>query len=153
MRPDRHGITWPARNFCHRTWERDRQGADAQQHPGARRSPAKARDNNVEQALRALKKKLQREGVFSEMKRAAFYEKLSEKAAREQSHATFRNRFPAASASASTSVADASSRPVRQPIAKAFVPPCRRGGLLANDSYAVVALASSHFAMLVAASP
>jgi hypothetical protein len=45
------------------------------------------------------------------------------------------------------------SRPVRQPIAKAFVPPCRRGGLLANDSYAVVALASSHFAMLVAASP
>ena len=41
------------------------------------------RDNNVEQALRVLKKKLQREGVFREMKRAAFYEKPSEKAARE----------------------------------------------------------------------
>ena len=37
------------------------------------------RDNNVEQALRVLKKKLQREGVFREMKRAAFYEKPSEK--------------------------------------------------------------------------
>ena len=37
------------------------------------------RDNNVEQALRILKKKLQREGVFREMKRARFYEKPSEK--------------------------------------------------------------------------
>ena len=45
------------------------------------------RDNNVEQALRVLKKKLQREGVFREMKRAAFYEKPSEKAAREKSEA------------------------------------------------------------------
>jgi ribosomal protein S21 len=33
------------------------------------------RDNNVEQALRILKKKMQREGVFREMKRARFYEK------------------------------------------------------------------------------
>jgi ribosomal protein S21 len=32
------------------------------------------RDNNVEQALRVLKKKMQREGVFREMRRAAFYE-------------------------------------------------------------------------------
>jgi small subunit ribosomal protein S21 len=45
------------------------------------------RDNNVEQALRVLKKKLQREGVFREMKRASFYEKPSEKAAREKSEA------------------------------------------------------------------
>jgi small subunit ribosomal protein S21 len=37
------------------------------------------RDNNVEQALRVLKKKMQREGVFREMKRASFYEKPSEK--------------------------------------------------------------------------
>jgi ribosomal protein S21 len=35
-------------------------------------------DNNVEQALRALKKKMQREAVFREMKRRAFYEKPSE---------------------------------------------------------------------------
>jgi small subunit ribosomal protein S21 len=50
------------------------------------------RDNNVEQALRILKKKMQREGVFREMKRAAFYEKPSEKAAREKSEAIRRAR-------------------------------------------------------------
>ena len=33
------------------------------------------RDNNVEQALRILKKKMQREGLFREMRRASFYEK------------------------------------------------------------------------------
>ena len=41
------------------------------------------RDNNVEQALRALKKKLQREGVYREMKLRRHYEKPSEKRARE----------------------------------------------------------------------
>ena len=35
------------------------------------------RDNNVDQALRALKKKLQREGVFREMKLRQHYEKPS----------------------------------------------------------------------------
>src|SRR5215470_14237154 len=50
------------------------------------------RDNNVEQALRVLKKKMQREGVFREMKRAAFYEKPSEKAACEKSEAIRRAR-------------------------------------------------------------
>jgi small subunit ribosomal protein S21 len=50
------------------------------------------RDNNVEQALRVLKKKLQREGVFREMKRARFYEKPSEKVAREKSEAIRRAR-------------------------------------------------------------
>jgi small subunit ribosomal protein S21 len=49
-------------------------------------------DNNVAQALRVLKKKLQREGVFREMKWAAFYEKPSEKAAREKSEAIRRAR-------------------------------------------------------------
>ena len=42
------------------------------------------RDNNVEQALRALKRKMQREGIFREMKRGRFYEKPSEKTAREK---------------------------------------------------------------------
>ncbi|HUE46829.1 MAG TPA: 30S ribosomal protein S21, partial [Aestuariivirgaceae bacterium] len=37
------------------------------------------RDNNVEQALKVLKKKLQREGLFREMKRRRAYEKPSEK--------------------------------------------------------------------------
>jgi small subunit ribosomal protein S21 len=45
------------------------------------------RDNNIDQALRALKKKMQREGVFREMKRRRFYEKPSEKATRERSDA------------------------------------------------------------------
>ncbi len=42
------------------------------------------RDNNVDQALRALKKKMQREGVFREMKLRNFYEKPSEKRSREK---------------------------------------------------------------------
>ncbi|RYY14231.1 MAG: 30S ribosomal protein S21, partial [Alphaproteobacteria bacterium] len=33
------------------------------------------RENNVDQALRALKKKLQREGVYREMKLRQHYEK------------------------------------------------------------------------------
>jgi small subunit ribosomal protein S21 len=45
------------------------------------------RDNNVDQALRALKRKMQREGVFREMKRRRFYEKPSEKATRERGEA------------------------------------------------------------------
>ncbi len=42
------------------------------------------RDNNVEQALRALKKKLQREGLFRDMKARTAYEKPSEKKKREK---------------------------------------------------------------------
>jgi small subunit ribosomal protein S21 len=50
------------------------------------------RDNNVDQALRVLKKKMQREGVFREMKRRRAYEKPSEKAAREKNEAIRRAR-------------------------------------------------------------
>ncbi len=50
------------------------------------------RDNNVDQALRALKKKLQREGVYREMKLRRFFEKPSEKKAREQAAAVRRAR-------------------------------------------------------------
>ncbi|WP_237153216.1 30S ribosomal protein S21 [Oryzibacter oryziterrae] len=50
------------------------------------------RDNNVEQALRALKKKLQREGVFREMKQRRAYEKPSEKRVREKAEAVSRAR-------------------------------------------------------------
>lgn len=42
------------------------------------------RENNVEQALRVLKKKLQREGVFREMKRRRSFEKPSERKVREK---------------------------------------------------------------------
>ena len=50
------------------------------------------RDNNVDQALRALKKKMQREGVFREMKLRRNYEKPSERRAREQAEAVRRYR-------------------------------------------------------------
>ena len=50
------------------------------------------RDNNVDQALRALKKKMQREGIFREMKLRNFYEKPSEKRAREKAEAIRRTR-------------------------------------------------------------
>ena len=50
------------------------------------------RDNNVEKALRILKKKMQREGVFREMKIRRHYEKPSEKKVREQSESMRRSR-------------------------------------------------------------
>ena len=50
------------------------------------------RDNNVDQALRALKKKLQREGVFREMKLRRHVEKPSERKKREGAEAVRRYR-------------------------------------------------------------
>jgi small subunit ribosomal protein S21 len=50
------------------------------------------RDNNVDQALKALKKKMQREGIFREMKLRGHYEKPSEKRAREKAEAVRRSR-------------------------------------------------------------
>ena len=50
------------------------------------------RDNNVDQALRALKKKMQREGIFREMKLRNFFEKPSERKAREKAEAVRRAR-------------------------------------------------------------
>lgn len=50
------------------------------------------RDNNVDQALRVLKKKMQREGIFREMKLRRHYEKPSERKAREKAEAIRRAR-------------------------------------------------------------
>ena len=50
------------------------------------------RDNNVDQALRALKKKLQREGVFREMKLRRHFEKPSARRKREKAEAVRRYR-------------------------------------------------------------
>lgn len=50
------------------------------------------RDNNVDQALRVLKKKMQREGIFREMKLRRNFEKPSEKKAREKAEAIRRCR-------------------------------------------------------------
>jgi small subunit ribosomal protein S21 len=67
--------------------------------PRGRREPTGAhlvqifvRDNNVDQALKALKKKMQREGSFREMKRHVHYEKPSEKRARQKAEAVRRAR-------------------------------------------------------------
>jgi len=50
------------------------------------------RDNNVDQALKALKKKMQREGIFREMKLRRSFEKPSERKAREKAEAVRRAR-------------------------------------------------------------
>ena len=50
------------------------------------------RDNNVEQALKALKRKMQREGIFREMRRRKAYEKPCERRTREKAEAIRRVR-------------------------------------------------------------
>ena len=50
------------------------------------------RDNNIDQALKVLKKKMQREGIFREMRLRGHYEKPSEKRARERGEAVRRHR-------------------------------------------------------------
>ena len=50
------------------------------------------RDNNIEQALRVLKKKMQREGIYREMKMRRHFEKPSEKRVREEGEAVRRYR-------------------------------------------------------------
>ncbi len=50
------------------------------------------RDNNVEQALRVLKKRMQREGIFRQLKQAEFFEKPSEKRVREHAEAIRRSK-------------------------------------------------------------
>jgi small subunit ribosomal protein S21 len=50
------------------------------------------RDNDVNAALRILKKKMQREGTFREMKRRRSYEKPSERRAREHAESVRRYR-------------------------------------------------------------
>ncbi len=50
------------------------------------------RDNNVDQALRALKKKMQREGLFREMELRRHFEKPSQRRKRERAEAVRRHR-------------------------------------------------------------
>jgi small subunit ribosomal protein S21 len=57
-----------------------------------RRVQVLVRDNNVDQALKVLKKKMQREGIFREMKLRSHYEKPSEKKTREKAEAIRRAR-------------------------------------------------------------
>ena len=80
MGPERHSEA----RFCSTVWRLlEERRPKVQVH---------VRDNNVDQALRALKKKMQREGIFREMKLRRSYEKPSEKRAREKAEAVRRAR-------------------------------------------------------------
>jgi small subunit ribosomal protein S21 len=59
---------------------------------GATRVQVFVRDNDVEQALRVLRKRMLREGVFREMRRRRFYEKPSDRVTREKAEAVRRAR-------------------------------------------------------------
>jgi small subunit ribosomal protein S21 len=48
--------------------------------------------NQIDVALKALKKHMLKEGIFQEMKRRAFYEKPSVRRKRKQAHARKRQR-------------------------------------------------------------
>ncbi len=67
-------------------------GANSRRKGGRKIVQVVVRDNNIDQALRALKKKMQREGVFREMKLRRSYEKPSERKARERAEAVRRAR-------------------------------------------------------------
>jgi small subunit ribosomal protein S21 len=71
------------------------------------------RDNNVDQALKALKKKMQREGSFREMKRHVAYEKPSEKRARQKAEAVRRARKLARKRAQREGLAPMPKKPVR----------------------------------------
>ena len=71
------------------------------------------RDNNVDQALRALKKKMQREGIFREMKARKTYEKPSEKKTREKAEAVRRARKLARKQAIREGLIAAPKRPAR----------------------------------------
>lgn len=96
--PDVNGRLQPGRTpFRARSFVRPAQKLAAPMWPGgAARRPTLVqifvRDNNVDQALKALKKKMQREGSFREMKRHVHYEKPSEKRARQKAEAVRRAR-------------------------------------------------------------
>jgi small subunit ribosomal protein S21 len=71
------------------------------------------RDNNVDQALRALKKKMQREGIFREMKARKAYEKPSERKTREKAEAVRRARKAARKQAIREGLIAAPKRPAR----------------------------------------
>lgn len=69
------------------------------------------RDNNVDQALRVLKKKMQREGVFREMKARRAYEKPSEKRNRQAAEGIRRQRKQARKRAQREGLIPSSGRP------------------------------------------
>lgn len=84
------------------------------------------RDNNVDQALKVLKKRLQREGVFREMKLRSYYEKPSEKRVREAAEAVRRTRKAARKVAIREGLIAAPPSKTRAPSPRA--PSVTRGG-------------------------
>ncbi|QYO75215.1 30S ribosomal protein S21 [Devosia salina] len=71
------------------------------------------RDNNIDQALRVLKKRLQREGVFREMRLRKYFEKPSEARVRKKAEAVRRNRKAARKQAIREGLIAAPKRPAR----------------------------------------
>ncbi|KAA5602331.1 30S ribosomal protein S21 [Blastochloris sulfoviridis] len=71
------------------------------------------RDNNVDQALKVLKKKMQREGIFREMKQRRSYEKPSERKTREKAEAVRRMRKAARKQAQREGLLPAPKKPLR----------------------------------------
>jgi small subunit ribosomal protein S21 len=86
------------------------------------------RDNNVDQALKALKKKMQREGLFREMKLHNHYEKPSERRAREKAEAIRRARKLARKRAQREGIAPPGTHPSANPRAAAAGGRGGRGG-------------------------
>jgi small subunit ribosomal protein S21 len=64
-------------------------------HPTTDAGKVFVRDNNVDQAMKVLKKKLQREGFFGELKKRRFHQSKAEKE-REAKARSSRRQFKAA---------------------------------------------------------
>ena len=73
------------------------------------------RDNNVDQALKVLKKRMQREGIFREMKQRRAYEKPSERRAREHAEAIRRSRKLARKKAQREGLIAGPKRPAKKP--------------------------------------
>ena len=71
------------------------------------------RDNNVDQALKVLKKKMQREALFREMRQRKFYEKPSERRTRQKAEAIRRARKLARKRAQREGLLPSKSRPRR----------------------------------------
>ena len=76
------------------------------------------RENNVDQALKVLKKKMQREGIFRELKAKRFYEKPSERRTREKSEAIRRARKLARKRAQREGLIPATPKVVRKPFGR-----------------------------------
>ncbi len=110
------------------------------------------RDNNVDQALKALKKKMQREGIFREMKLRGHYEKPSEKKAREKAEAVRRARKLARKRVQREGLIPMKPKPVVRRARRPGWRPRRSGGGPRRRAVAAVAASAAAVSVVAAAS-